>query len=355
MDKNSLIFIAGANGMVGSAIKNRLIADGYSNLLTPSSKELNLKNQAQTEKFFSKNKPEYVFFAAAKVGGILANNTYKAEFIYDNITIAANIIHYSYKSGVKKLLNLGSSCIYPREAKQPMKETALLSDYLEQTNEPYAIAKIAAIKMCTSYNYQYNTNFISLMPTNLFGMNDTYNLEVSHLIPAIIRKIILGKALMDKNFDFIANDFKRHQIGFNLDGKIKLTEKISLVGALNSLGVFAGSIEFWGTGAVLREFMFVDDLADACLYFMQNISAKETGDFVNIGTANEISIKDTINMIVKIVGYEGKIEFDSLRPDGTLRKLMDSSKARALGWQPQYDFESSLKAVIEHYIADVKA
>lgn len=353
MNKDSIILIAGANGMVGSSISNLLTVEGYTNLLTPSSKELDLRNQVQTETFFSEYKPEYIFLAAAKVGGILANDSYKAEFIYDNVMIAANVINSAYKFKAKKLLNLGSSCIYPRDTPQPMKEEALLSGCLEKTNEPYAIAKITAIKMCASYNFQYNTDFISLMPTNLFGQNDNYNLETSHLIPALIRKTLLGKALMDKDFDFIKKDFQKYELGFGLDHKVNLHEKISIINMLQSLGIYANSIEFWGTGAALREFMFVDDLADACLYFMENISAKNTGDFVNVGTGVEISIKDTINIIANIIGYQGKIEFDVRKPDGTPRKLMDSTKASELGWQSKYNFEESLNAVIDNYVTHI--
>lgn len=356
MDKNSKIFIAGASGMVGSAIERKLLDEGFSNLLTPSSRKLDLKNQLQTEEYFRANKPEYVFLSAAKVGGILANSTYKAEFIYDNLIIATNVIHSSYKFGVKKLLNLGSSSIYSSETQQPMKEEYLLSGRLEPTSEPCAIAKIAAIKMCNSYNFQYGTDFISLISGNLFGLNDNYSLEYSHLIPALIRKIILGKALMNNDFDFISRDFKLHQIGFGWDEKVKLSEKISLVSVLNSLGIFAESVEFWGTGKPLREFMFVDDLADACFYFMKNISAKDLGEagFVNIGNGKEVSIKDTVKKISELVDYSGKLEFDSLRPDGALRKLLDGSKALELGWQPQFDFEDSLRVVIYDYVAEIK-
>ncbi|MDR0926189.1 MAG: GDP-L-fucose synthase [Ignavibacteria bacterium] len=346
MEKTSRIFIAGARGMVGSAIHRRLVADGYTALLTPSSAELDLTNQHLTEEYFAKENPEYVFFAAAKVGGIMANNTYKAEFIYRNIMLAANVVHSSYKFGVKKLLNLGSSCIFPRDAEQPMVEESLLTGALEQTNEPYAIAKIAAIKLCTSYNFQYGTEYISLMPTNLFGYGDNYNLETSHLIPALIRKTLLANALLVGDYEYIKRDLQRTPIGFGLDDKLDVSDRHSIDEVLASLGITAQTLTIWGSGNVLREFMYVEDVADACVYFMNNVSAKQTGDFVNIGTGEEMTIRQTIAMIADTIGYKGEIRFDMSKPDGTPRKLMDSSKSHSLGWEHKYDFREAIAAVI---------
>ena len=350
MLKESKIFLAGSNGMIGSAIKQRLISDGYSNLLCPNSKEVDLMNQAETESFFKENEPEYVFLAAAKVGGVFASNVYKAEFIYRNLMISTNVIHYSYKYNVKKLMNLVPSCVYPHDAKQPIKENAMLSGHLEATTEAYAVAKIASIKLCTTYNYQYKTDFISLIPTNVFGLNDNFNLETSHLIPAIIRKTILAKALMEGNFELIAKDIKLRELGFGLDGKVYADNKISIINALRSIGIFADEIEFWGSGVPKREFMCSDDLAAACLYFANNVSVKEAGDFINVGSGRELSVKEVINIVSKIIGYTGKIDFNSIKPDGALRRLLDSGKANHLGWKSQFEFEDSLKKVINNYL-----
>jgi GDP-L-fucose synthase len=288
--------------MVGSAIHRKLISEGFSNFLFRTSSDLDLRNQQEVADFFAKEKPEYVFLAAAKVGGIVANNTYRADFIYENIMIQSNVIHQSYLNGVKKLLFLGSSCIYPKMAPQPLKEEYLLTGLLEPTNEPYAIAKIAGIKMCDSYRDQYGCNFISVMPTNLYGPNDNYDLKNSHVLPALIRKFHTAK----------------------MEG--------------------AESVEIWGTGAPLREFLHADDLADACYYLMQNYN--EAG-LVNIGVGNDISIKDLALLVKKIVGFEGELRFDKSKPDGTPRKLMDVSKLHSYGWKHKIALEDGIKAVYD--------
>lgn len=300
MEKSSKIYIAGHRGMVGSAIIRRLQKDGFTNIVTRTSKELNLINQQAVADFFATEKPDFVFLAAAKVGGIVANNTYRAEFIYDNIMIQSNIIHSSYMNNVKKLLFLGSSCIYPKMAPQPLKEDYLLTGILESTNEPYAIAKIAGIKMCDAYRSQYGCNFIAVMPTNLYGPNDNYDLNNSHVLPALIRKFHTAK-----------------------------TQKLS-------------SVEIWGTGTPMREFLHVDDLADACFTLMQNYN--EPG-LINIGVGEDISIKDLALLVKKIVNYEGELKFDTTKPDGTPRKLMDVSKLHSFGWKHKINLEEGITSV----------
>ncbi|MFH1287741.1 MAG: GDP-L-fucose synthase [bacterium] len=307
MDKNSKIYIAGHTGLVGSALLRKIKESGYENIITKTSCELDLRRQIEVENFFEKEKPEYVFLAAAKVGGILANSTYKAEFIYDNIMIAANVINSAYRYGVKKLLNLGSSCIYPRNAPQPMKEEHLLTGILESTNEPYAIAKISAIKLCRYYNEQYGTNFISVMPTNLYGPGDNFNLETSHVIPALIRKFHLAK--------------------------------------LSASTV----VEIWGTGEPYREFLYVDDLADACLFLMEKFDYKNIGEFVNIGFGRDLKIRDIAELIKNIVGFSGEIKFDISKPDGMPKKLLDSSKIKSLGWEPKISLSDGIKKTYEYY------
>jgi GDP-L-fucose synthase len=301
MEKKSKIFVAGHRGMVGSAIVRKLQNEGFTNIVSRSSAELDLRNQNQVEKFFQTEKPEYIFLAAAKVGGILANNTYRADFLYENLMIQNNVIHQSYVHKVKKLLFLGSSCIYPKMALQPLEEKSLLSGYLEETNEPYAIAKIAGIKLCENYRRQYGCDFISAMPTNLYGPNDNYDLNTSHVIPALLRKF--------------------HEA--------KINKK--------------GTVEVWGSGSPLREFLHVDDLADACYFLMENYSGIE---FVNVGSGEEISIKDLALLIKKLVGYRGDFFFNASQPDGTPRKLMSCSKLQNLGWSSQTTLEEGLRPII---------
>lgn len=350
-EKNTKIFVAGARGLVGSAIVRALKSKGYSNLLTPSHSDLDLRKQSLVEKFFEQNKPEIVFLAAAKVGGILANNTFRAEFIYDNLAIALNVIHSAFVFGLKKLINLGSSCIYPKNCPQPMKEEYLLTGQLEPTNEPYAIAKISAIKLCQSYNFQYGTNFISLMPTNLYGINDNFNLETSHVVPAMVRKFILAKALDEGNFDLIEKDLKTKPLGFGLE---ELIEKGFLLSALDKIGISKGKITIWGTGQPRREFLFVDDLADACIFFMENYDAHQVEPFVNIGYGEDISIAELAELIKTIIDYKGKIEFDSAKPDGTPQKLLDITKAKSMGWSPKISLEDGLRKVIKNYLEHLK-
>lgn len=302
MEKSSRVFVAGHRGMVGSAIVRELQRQGFNNLVVRTSSELDLRNQDSVEKFFAAEKPEYVFLTAAKVGGILANNTYRAEFLYDNLMIESNVIHQSFVHGVKKLLFLGSSCIYPKMAPQPLKEEYLLTGLLEETNEPYAIAKIAGIKLCESYRRQYGCDFISAMPTNLYGPNDNYDLNNSHVIPALIRKF------------------------------------------LNAAQLGEPTVEVWGSGKPLREFMHVDDLADASLFLMKNYSALE---FINIGTGVDQSIAQLATLIKVLTGYTGEIVFNSSKPDGTPRKLMDVSKLSLLGWRSSISLENGLNEVIK--------
>lgn len=304
MEKSSKIFVAGHRGMVGSAIVRRLNKDGYTNLILKTSSELDLRNQAAVANFFANEKPEYVFLAAARVGGIRANNTYRAEFLYDNLMIESNVIHQSYVHRVKKLLFLGSSCIYPKMAPQPLKEEYLLSGFLEETNEPYAIAKIAGIKLCENYRRQYGCDFISAMPTNLYGPNDNYDLNNSHVIPALIKKFL--KAKKDN----------------------------------------ADEVEIWGTGKPLREFMHADDLSEACLFLMNTYSDIE---FVNVGSGSEISIRELAALMKELTGFSGALRFDHSKPDGTLRKLMSNDKLGAMNWAPSINLKEGLKKVIDNY------
>ena len=311
MNRDSGIYVAGHRGLVGSAIVRMLQPKGYTNIIIRTSKELDIKRQADVEAFFEKEKPEYVFLAAAKVGGIIANSTYTAEFIYDNIMIAANVINSAYKTGVKKLLNLGSSCIYPRLAPQPMKEEYLLTGALEPTNEPYAIAKISAIKLCRYYNEQYGTNFISVMPTNLYGPNDNFDFETSHVLPALVRKFHLARLLGEGKYETIKEDIKRFAPDFKDD----------VVLYLSKFGITNEYLQMWGSGEPYREFLYVDDMADACIFLMESYDHKDIGEFVNIGAEEEIKIKDLAALIKKTVGFEGRIVHDLSKPDGMPRKL----------------------------------
>ncbi|MEZ4909327.1 MAG: GDP-L-fucose synthase [Saprospiraceae bacterium] len=340
MPQAASVYVAGHNGMVGSAIVRKLKAEGYNNLILRSSKELDLRDQAAVNAFFEEEKPEFVFLAAAKVGGIVANNTYRADFLYDNLMIEANIIHASFVNKVTKLLFLGSSCIYPKFAPQPMKEEDLLTGILEPTNEPYAIAKIAGIKLCENYRRQYGCDFISAMPTNLYGPGDNYDLEKSHVIPALIRKMHLGKCLENGDWNGLREDLNKLPIeGINgnadEDDILKILYKYGITKINNSTVV-----TLWGTGNPLREFMHVDDLANACYFLMQNYSEEQ---FVNIGSGQEVSIKELAETIKDIVGFEGELVFDTTKPDGTPRKLMDSRKLEKMG----YGVEKSLKEGIE--------
>ena len=400
MNKNSKIYVAGHRGLVGSAIVKNLESKGYTNIITRTHKELDLINQKAVEEFFEKEKPEYVILAAAKVGGIVANNTYRADFIYENLQVQNNVIHQSYVHKVKKLLFLGSTCIYPKNAPQPMSEDSLLTSPLEYTNEPYAIAKIAGIKMCESYNIQYGTNFISVMPTNLYGPNDNFDLETSHVLPALIRKIHLGKCLesvkweelsvkKDENWELIKQDLNKnpikcvkcYELGAKKEDKI-ITGKSSkqeILDVLEEYGIRLHNTEFvtpntnlnkvqieiWGSGNPRREFLYSEDMADACVFLLKNIDFKDIlnteclthtaknevrNTHINIGTGKDISIKELAELIKNIIGFKGELYFNIEKPDGTMKKLTDVSKLNSLGWKYKMKLESGIKEMYKWYL-----
>ena len=313
MDRNAKIYVAGHRGLVGSAIMRRLQAGGYGNLVTRSRGELDLTDQQAVQQFYVAEKPDYVFIAAAKVGGIHANNTYPADFIYHNLMIECNLIHGAYQYGVKKLLFLGSTCIYPKLAPQPMKEEHLLTGPLEPTNEPYAVAKIAGIKVCSAYNRQYGTNFMSVMPTNLYGPNDNYHPQDSHVLPALIRRLHEARARGDRQ------------------------------------------ATVWGTGNARREFMASDDMADACLFLMERFDAKDLGEFINIGVGHDMTIREVVEIVAKVVGFTGELVFDTSKPDGAPRKWIDSARLTALGWRPKTGFEEGLRAAYQDFLRQLGA
>jgi GDP-L-fucose synthase len=335
--------------MVGSAIMRGLHAAGYRNIVTRTREELDLTRQDAVERFFDEERPEYVFLAAAKVGGIMANNTYKAEFIRDNMAIALNVIDAAHRSGVRKLLNLGSSCIYPKHAPQPMREEHLLSGALEPTNESYAIAKIAAIKLCRYYNEQYGTDYISVMPTNLYGENDNFNLETAHVLPSLIRKFQLARLLRQHDLDGLARDLRAEPLGFGLDADIDFEHPQTIVAALASVGIAADAVTLWGTGSPLREFLHADDLADACIYLMEKFGREEIGEFVNVGVGSDLSIDELAHLIAEIVGFDGAIQYDASKPDGTPRKLLDVSRLNALGWSARIGLRDGLERTVAWY------
>jgi len=388
LNKNSKIYIAGHTGMVGSAIHRRLMDQGYPNFVFRKVEELDLTRQQDVEQFFESERPEFVILAAAKVGGILANNTFRAQFIYENLQIQNNIIHQSYVTGVEKLLFLGSSCIYPEDCPQPIKEEYLLTGLLEQTNEPYAIAKIAGIKMCESYYRQYGCNFISVMPTNLYGPNDNYNLETSHVLPALIRKIHLGKCLENGDWSAIRKDLEKRPIegingnsteeqiecilskyGISIDHTV--TRHASPV-TPSSVKRHASRVTLWGTGQVFREFMHVDDMAAACVKIMEDVDIEdlvtrhaslvtpsvtrhaspvtESVTFLNIGTGLDQTIAELAMLIKNVIGFNGEISFDPSKSDGTHKKLLDVSRLKALGFKPEYTLEEGIKKVYQSYI-----
>ncbi|MDX9815009.1 MAG: GDP-L-fucose synthase [Arcobacter sp.] len=346
MNKNSKIYVAGHRGLVGSAIVKNLQLKGYTNLVYRTHKELDLTNQKAVEEFFEKEKPEYVILAAAKVGGIIANNTYRADFIYENLAIQNNVIHQSYVQGVKKLLFLGSTCIYPKNAPQPMSEDCLLTSPLEYTNEPYAIAKIAGIKMCESYNIQYGTNFISVMPTNLYGPNDNFDLEKSHVLPALIRKIYLAKLLNEGNTKAVLEDLNISNI-----------EEAKTY--LSNFGVSKDSVEIWGTGKPRREFLYSEDMADACVFILENRDFKDIYEknskeiintHINIGTGKDISIKELAILIKEIIGFKGELVFNTKKPDGTMIKLTNPNKLHLLGWKYKMELEDGIRIMYDWYL-----
>ena len=345
MDINAKIYVAGHRGLVGSAIIKNLNSKGYFNIVTKTHSELDLTDQLAVQEFFKNQRPEYVFLAAAKVGGIEANNTYRGAFIYENMMIQNNVIHQSYVHGAKKLMFLGSTCIYPKECPQPMKEESLLTNPLEYTNEPYAIAKIAGIKMCESYNLQYGTNFISVMPTNLYGPNDNFDLETSHVLPALIRKIHLAKLLSESNYDLVLKDLNLKSI----------EEAIEY---LLSLGITKNSVEIWGSGKPKREFLWSEDMADACVFIMENRDSSDTyqiddkeirNTHINIGTGTDISIKELAETIKQTIGFKGDLVFNTEKPDGTMRKLTDVSKLNSLGWNHTVELEEGIVQIYNWY------
>jgi GDP-L-fucose synthase len=365
MKKESKIYVAGHKGLVGSAIWKNLQAKGYTNLVGRTSSELDLRNQKAVEEFFAAEKPEYVFLAAAKVGGIMANSIYRADFIYQNLQIQNNVIHNAYLHGVKKLLFLGSTCIYPRDAQQPMKETELLTSPLEYTNEPYAIAKIAGIKMCESYNLQYGTNYIAVMPTNLYGPNDNFDLEKSHVLPAMIRKMHLGKCLYDNNWDALREDLNRRPVE-GVSGSSSEQEILAILDKYGIKQLNGCSVELWGTGTPLREFLWSEEMADASVFCMENVnfddliseirtnssnSQEIRNTHINIGTGKEITIRDLAYRIKEVVGFGGEIVFNSDKPDGTMRKLTDPSKLHSLGWHHKIEIEDGVKMMYDWYIS----
>ena len=372
MKKNDKIYIAGHKGMVGSAINRKLLDAGFHNLVYTPFPPTDLTDQRAVAEFFRNEKPDYVILAAAKVGGILSNNKYRAQFIYENMMIQNNIIHQSYLNNVKKLLFLGSSCIYPKNCPQPIKEEYLLTGELEYTNEPYAIAKIAGLKMCEAYNSQYGTNFIAVMPTNLYGPNDNYNLETSHVLPALIRKMHLGKCLENNDWESLSRDLRRHPIEgvndksdknevLNILKKygIELKPEDSERGTRNPLRV---TISLWGTGSPYRELLHVDDLADACIYLMENINIEDlrslnereknnyTNMHLNIGTGQDLRIVELAELIGKIFDFKGKLVWDASKPDGTFRKLLDVSRINKLGWSYKIGLEEGIRMNLQNYL-----
>ena len=355
MEKNAKIYVAGHRGLVGSAIWKNLQDKGYTNLVGRTHKELDLLDGMAVRNFFDEEQPEYVFLAAAFVGGIMANSIYRADFIYKNLQIQQNIIGESFRHNVKKLLFLGSTCIYPRDAEQPMKEDVLLTSPLEYTNEPYAIAKIAGLKMCESFNLQYGTNYIAVMPTNLYGPNDNFDLERSHVLPAMIRKIHLAHCLKEGNWEAVRKDMNQRPVeGVNGD-----SSKEDILAILKKYGISETEVTLWGTGTPLREFLWSEEMADASVFVMEHVDFKDTykegskdirNCHINIGTGKEITIRQLAERIVETVGYQGKLTFDSSKPDGTMRKLTDPSKLHSLGWHHKIEIEEGIQRMYEWYL-----
>lgn len=355
MEKSAKIYVAGHHGLVGSAIWNNLKQKGYTNLVGRSHKELDLLDGAAVKQFFDEEQPEYVILAAAHVGGIMANSIYRADFIYRNLQIQQNVIGESFRHHVKKLLFLGSTCIYPRDAEQPMREEVLLTSPLEYTNEPYAIAKIAGLKMCESFNLQYGTNYIAVMPTNLYGPNDNFHLERSHVLPAMVRKIHLGKCLIEGNWDAVRRDLALRPV----EGVGGDASQEEITGILAKYGIHPDRVELWGTGKPLREFLWSEEMADACVYIMERVDFKDTfqeGDkeirncHINIGTGKELTIAELAQLIVKETGYTGQVVFNPEKPDGTMRKLTDVSKLHNLGWHHKIEIDEGVHRMYRWYL-----
>ena len=355
MNKDSKIYVAGHRGLVGSAIWNNLLKKGYTNLVGRTHQELDLMDAVALKQFFDEEQPEYVVLAAAHVGGIMANLKYRADFIYQNLQIQQNVIGESFRHNVKKLLFLGSTCIYPREAPQPIPEDALLTAPLEYTNEPYAIAKIAGLKMCESFNLQYGTNYIAVMPTNLYGPNDNFNLETSHVLPAMIRKMHLARLLNEGDFEAIRTDLQKRPVeGHN----VTATEQ-EIIAMLAKYGIDRDSLSLWGTGKPIREFLWSEDMADASVYCLEHIDFDDVRGtdpevrncHINIGSGKEITIFELAQLVKQAVGYQGDIKWDASKPDGTLRKLTDVSKLHALGWRHSMEIEDGVPALYNWYIS----
>ena len=366
INKNSKIYIAGHNGLVGSAIWNNLKQRGYTNLVGKSHRELDLLDAVAVKKFFDEEKPEAVVLAAAHVGGIMANLVYRADFIYENLQIQQNVIGESFRHGVKKLLFLGSTCIYPREAPQPMKEDCLLTSPLEYTNEPYAIAKIAGLKMCESFNIQYGTNYIAVMPTNLYGPNDNFHLENSHVLPAMIRKIHLAKCLNEGDWEGVRKDIGLRPVSVQKNGEKVIVNAESSEGTildvLSHYGISPEAVTLWGTGKPMREFLWSEEMADASVHVLLNVDFKDTypegskeirNCHINVGTGKEISIREVAEKIMEEIGFKGELRWDSSKPDGTLRKLTDVSKLHGLGWHHQVEIDEGVHRLYEWYLQGI--
>ena len=366
INKNSKIYIAGHNGLVGSAIWNNLKQRGYTNLVGKSHRELDLLDAVAVKKFFDEEQPEAVVLAAAHVGGIMANLVYRADFIYENLQIQQNVIGESFRHGVKKLLFLGSTCIYPREAPQPMKEDCLLTSPLEYTNEPYAIAKIAGLKMCESFNLQYGTNYIAVMPTNLYGPNDNFHLENSHVLPAMIRKIHLAKCLNEGNWEAVRKDIGLRPVSMQKNHeKVVVNAESSqeaILEVLSQYGITTEAVTLWGTGKPMREFLWSEEMADASVHVLLNVDFKDTypkgskeirNCHINVGTGKEISIREVAEKIMEEIGFKGELRWDSSKPDGTLRKLTDVTKLHGLGWHHQVEIDEGIHRLYEWYLQGI--
>ena len=366
INKNSKIYIAGHNGLVGSAIWNNLKQRGYTNLVGKSHRELDLLDAVAVKKFFDEEQPEAVVLAAAHVGGIMANLVYRTDFIYENLQIQQNVIGESFRHGVKKLLFLGSTCIYPREAPQPMKEDCLLTSPLEYTNEPYAIAKIAGLKMCESFNLQYGTNYIAVMPTNLYGPNDNFHLENSHVLPAMIRKIHLAKCLNEGNWEAVRKDIGLRPVSMQKNHEKMVVNAESsqeaILEVLSHYGITPEAVTLWGTGKPMREFLWSEEMADASVHVLLNVDFKDTypegskeirNCHINVGTGKEISIREVAEKIMEEIGFKGELRWDSSKPDGTLRKLTDVSKLHSLGWHHQVEIDEGIHRLYEWYLQGI--